>query len=487
MSEFFVTILVGAQSDAGVIASRGLARRRTLRANIERHVNYMPKRTEPGAEKSGFYREQVPGLTLLATMPGAVRGVYWADTRLFVVAGAGLYEVASNWTTTLRGTLSTSSGWVSMAHGLLELVVVDGPSGYALQLGSNVFEQIIDPDFLGSRRVSFLDGKFQFVAPGTQQFFWSSGIDDGRTYDGLDYASAESGPDNIVAHLVDHRELWLFGTAGTEVWSPFPAGDQVYARNNGASIEVGCAAPFTPQKIDNSIYWLGYDKLGQGIVWTAGGQSGYQPIRISTQDLEEAAEKLDDLSGAYAWTYQDAGQTFYCLQIPGLETTWVYDASVKKWHERAEIIDGNFQPWRADVHAFAFGAHVVGDAAGNLYEVDPFEYTFNGAPIYREWTTPHSAASDRSRVTYDSARIDITAGETDSGLAPVIELRYSNDGGSTWSSWRARSSGRVGEYSKPVKWDRLGQGRDRVWQFRTTDNAKVSIIGLAIKSTKGRT
>jgi hypothetical protein len=59
-------------------------------------------------------------------------------------------------------------------------------------------------------------------------------------------------------------------------------------------------------------------------------------------------------------------------------------------------------------------------------------------------------------------------------------MAYSNDGGATWGAWVARSSGKLGEWAKPVKWDRLGQGRDRVWRFRATDDAKVSIIGLHV-------
>lgn len=486
MTTFTVTIDFGSVVvDSSAIAARRLQTRRTKRATTERHINYMLKRTEPGQEKAGFYREQVPGLTRVATLSGAIRGIYWADSRCFVVAGSKLYELSSTYTATELGTLSTSSGFVDMAHGLLSLFIVDGPNGYVYDLAGG-FARIDSEAFYGSDRVSFLDGKFQLVRPDTQQFYWTSGVDQADTYDALDFASAEGAPDKIVAHLVDHRELWFFGQSTTEVWSPYPTGDQVYARNNGAAIEVGCAAPMTPQKIDNTIYWMGYDKLGQGVVWMAGGSGGYTPQRISSQDLEDVVAKLEDISGAYAWTYQDAGQTFYCLQIPGLDTTWVYDAAVQKWHERADFAGGLLSRWRADVHAFAFGRHLCGDSTGNLYEIDPYEYTFDGDPIYREWTTPHQASPSLSRVFYDRLTLDATVGLTDSGEDPAVEMTYSNDGGETWSAWIPRSSGRIGEYGKRIKWDRLGSGRGRVFRFRTTDNCKLSIIGMNIKAKEGR-
>lgn len=473
-------------SDAGAIAARRLARRRTLRATSERHVNLMLKRTEPGQEKAGFYREQVPGLSLLQTLSGAIRGMYWADSRFFVVAGSGLYELDSSFTATQLGTLSTSTGWVDMTHGLLSLVVVDGLNGYVFGLDDGVFARIENAAFYGSRRVTFLDGKFQFVRPDSQQFYWTSGVDEADTYDALDFASAEGAPDNIVAHLVDHRELWFFGVSSTEVWSPYPNGEQVYARNNGAAIEVGCAAAMTPQKIDNTIYWMGYDKLGQGIVWSAGGSSGYTPIRISDQALEDAVSKLSDISGSYAWTYQDAGQTFYCLQVPGLSTTWVYDASVQKWHERADLVGGDLNRWRADAHVFAYGKHVCGDSTGKLYEIDPYEYTLNGDPLSREWTTAHQSNPALGRVFYDNLVLDMVAGQTDSGEDPHIEMRYSNDAGETWSAWVSRSTGRIGEFGKRVKWDRLGSGRNRVFQFRCSDNCKASIIGMSLNAKAGK-
>jgi hypothetical protein len=445
----------------------------------------MLKVTQPGVEKAGVYREQVPGLVLAASLGAAIRGMWWTGSRLFVVAGTQFVEVRSDYTTTIRGTLLSADGPVDMAQGLFSLVVVDGERGYVLTLGTNAFSEITDEDFLGADRVGFLDGKFIFHEPGTQVWYWSEGIDTATQYDALDFASAESQPDNLVSLIVDHREVWLFGEYTTEVYFPNPGTDQVYARNNGAAIETGCAAAHTPQRIDNTIYWLGKDKTGQGMVWAAGGSNGYTPQRISSQELEDVLATVEDLSAAYAWTYQDAGQWFYVLQVPGLTSTWVFDSAIRKWHERCELNDGVLTRWRGDAHAFAFGRHLVGGDDGKLYELDPYVFTFNGDPIPRIWTTTHQAAPTGNRVFFDSVRLDITAGETDSGEMPSVEMRYSNDGGETWTDWRARSTGVLGKYSVRPRWDRLGMGRDRVFEFRCTDNAKVSIIGMHVQASEG--
>jgi hypothetical protein len=473
-------------TDTGALAALRAGRRRTLRAASERHVNYMLKKTEPGSEKSGFFREQVPGLTLLSSVGAAVRGCFALGDRAWFVAGDTLYELFSGMTYTARGTLQTSSGRVEMDQGLFSLMAVDGPHGYVLNLSDNDFGQITDPDFYGSDRVSFLDGKFVLKRPDTQQFYWSEGVDGATSYDALDFASAESSPDNIVGHITDHRELWFLGTDGGEVWYPSPGTDQVYARNNGASIEVGLSAAHTLQQVDNSIAWVGRDRNGQGIVWLAGGSNGYIPIRISSNEVEEAIEKVADLSDAYAWVYQDAGQTFYVLQVPGVETTWVWDASTRKWHERADFSAGELQRSRADCHMFAHGRHIIGGSDGGLYELDPWANLNGSDVLYREWTTPHSAVPDRKRVFFHSLRLDTTTGQTTSGVSPRIEMCYSNDGGENFGAWKSRSTGAIGVFAPRTEWHMLGSAKDRVWKFRTTANAKVSIIGLAVKAQEGQ-
>lgn len=473
--------------DAFLRAMRRAARRRTQRATAERHVNYMLKATEPTREKAGFYREQVPGLLLgINVGGGAVRGMFTTGSRSFVVIGAKLYELFADWSVDELGTLLTNSGRVDFSQGIFDLMVVDGDNGYVLKLATNVFARITDPDFPGADRVRFIRGRFILQRTEAQDWYWSEGIENAENYDALDFEVADVAPDNLVSLEVDHGEIWLLGESTAEIWNYNPSGDNIFIRNTGASVETGCAATHSLQKVDNSLVWVGRDKQGQGIIWIAGGGNGYTPERISTNDIEDDLAAVGDLSGAYAWTYQDAGQTFYVLQVPGLDTTWVWDASTRKWHERAEYDGGDLMPWRADCHMFAHGRHVVGDDQGRLYELTPHEYTYAGSPIYREWTSPHQSSPQRERVFFSGLRLDITAGETDSGLDPQIEMRYSNDGGYTWGAWVARSTGKIGQWGKQVKWDRTGHGRDRVWQFRCSDDAKVSILGMAVDAQAGQ-
>jgi hypothetical protein len=62
------------------------------------------------------------------------------------------------------------------------------------------------------------------------------------------------------------------------------------------------------------------------------------------------------------------------------------------------------------------------------------------------------------------------------GRGPIMTLKWSNDGGHTWSDGIDRDCGQGGEYTKRVIWRRLGQARDRVYEISMEDPADWKII-----------
>lgn len=57
----------------------------------------------------------------------------------------------------------------------------------------------------------------------------------------------------------------------------------------------------------------------------------------------------------------------------------------------------------------------------------------------------------------------------DPGANPQIGLRWSNDGGNTWSNQRWVSAGLQGQYGTRAIWRMLGRARNRVWELTSTD------------------
>jgi hypothetical protein len=65
-------------------------------------------------------------------------------------------------------------------------------------------------------------------------------------------------------------------------------------------------------------------------------------------------------------------------------------------------------------------------------------------------------------------------------------LRWSDDGGHTWSGERQASMGRSGSYATRVIYRRLGMTmklRDRVYEISGTDPVKVAIMGAELEVT----
>lgn len=453
----------------------------TRKADIQRSVNlHLVGMETPG--KAPFIMDSVPGLNLFASMGAAVRGIVQAANRLFVAAGSTLYEVSATGVPTVRGTLSSSAGVVSMAYGITQLVIVDGPNGYVLTLATNVFQQITSSGFYGSNRVRFLDNYFLFVHPLTQQFYISA-INDATSEDPLDFASAESQPDNLITLEVDHSEIWLFGSQTTEVWFDSGAADFPFQRNRGASIEIGCQAPHSVQKLDNSVFWVGQDINGSGIVFRS---QGFQAQRVSTQAIEQQLQSSSDLSSATAYTYQDRGLSFYCINAPGLASQWCYEVSTGSWHERCDLDSfGNFAQSRVQNYAFCFGLRIVGASDGNLYTLSHTTYMNYLDPLVRMRVTPHDAVPGRVIQFFRAFYLDCTTGEAALGVDAFVELSWSKDSGASWSNSIMRSIGKTGQRFSRLLWTLLGSARDRVWRIKFSGNAPFSIVDGQASSEPG--
>lgn len=458
---------------------------RSSNFDAQRCVNLYPELAPPQpatgvpAAKNVAMLVGTPGLSLWTTLPGtgAVRALYRTTNNLLVaVQGSSVYLVDSSKTATYAGNLTSSSGPVSIIDNGTYAALADGNNAWSLLLTAG---STISSLGVTAGMVTYIDGYFIFNQPGTEQFFISSL--DSITLPGADYASAEGWPDNLVALIADHRELWLFGDQTTEVW--FDSGDVnfPFARIDGAFMEVGCAAPFSVSKIDNSIYWLGKDQRGQGTVWRA---NGYTPVRISTHAIESQIASYATISDAQAFSYQQAGHVFYVLTFPTADRTWAYDVASGMWHERAWH-DSNGAPHRHLANCFAnfSGKLLVGDYRnGKIYALDLDTFTDNGDAIHRIRAAQHISDPDYRWMLWASLQVDLQGGVglvSGQGSDPQAMLQWSDDGGHTWSNEHWATMGKLGKYANRTIWRRLGKSRDRVFRLTITDPVRVILIGAS--------
>lgn len=457
------------------------ARSKTL--DSQRCVNLYVEQSEagPGPSKAAIALIGTPGLVLWSAIgTGPIRGmIRFTSSLALVVSGGTIYSVTTAGVATALGAIS-GTGPVSMASNGTLVMVVTGPQGFFVNPTAGTVAPITDGDFTGADAVYFLDGYFVFNKPGTGQFQITQLY--GADIDGLDFATAEGSPDNLVSLIVDHRELWLLGENSTEVWFNSGNVDFPFERNQGAFIEVGCAAKFSPAKLDNTVVWLTADDRGQGMVVRA---SGYQPQRISTHALEFALSTYSRIDDAVAYTYQQDGHAFYVLSFPTANKTWVYDAATGLWHERAwrNPADASLNRHRTWTQMAFANAVLVGDwESGNVYRFSLDAYTDNGDLIPRIRACSHIAA-DLKRQYFTAFQVDMEAGvgiNTGQGSDPQAMLRWSDDGGYSWSNELWAGIGKLGEKLRRVRWRRLGFARDRVFELTITDPVRVAIVGASI-------
>ena len=385
-----------------------------------------------------------------------------------------------------------------------------------------------DGAFSGGNSVGTYDNYFVYNNPNTQQFGASDLLS--PISNGLSFSSKDGSPDNLVALIIDHREIYLMGEASSEVWvdvgtTPFP-----FQRIPGTNTQHGCAAKFSLSRLGNSFAYVSRNSRGQGQIMQ---MDGYKPTRISTHAVEQTLVNnyIDD---AIAWTYQMEGHECYVVTFPTLQLTWCYDVTTQMWHKWLYLNNlGQYERHRAQCGTVFQGMVLCGDYAnGSIYELDPQNYTDNGQNIRRLRRAPHLVA-DLQRQYFDEFQIQFQPGVGTTGLStsstivipgvvylgeiytisstqnfvipsdgiyilgnanisvnnttnnPQAMLRWSNDGGSTWSNEHWASIGSIGKYKNRAIWRRLGTARDRIFEVSISDPVKAVIVSANLKASSG--
>lgn len=456
--------------------------------NAQRCVNLYPQMDESGTGKNVACLLGTPGLVTFCEIGDKpVRGIITSSTgRVFAAADTKLWEILGDGTKVDRGTLTSSAGFVSIADNGSLLMLVDGPGGYQYDLNANVLTEIAEFAINGGgATVTFLDGRFIFNPPQTQKIVITDPYS--TNIDWSNFASAEGSPDPLLVVLSDKELIWLFGTNSVEVW--YDSGDALFPfqRVQGGVIQFGLAAARTPARVANTVAWLGRNEQGQGVVYLANGMT---PVRISTHAIEQELATYTAIDDATAWTYQQDGHEFYVLNFPSGNKTWVYDVNTQLWHQRAYTGNVLLERARGEMHVEAFGKHLISDyQVGRLYILDRFALNDAGRRITRIRATPF-VSDELKNLFISRLQLDMQMGlgspsALPTDTPPQCMLRWSDDGGHTWSNEHWISLGAVGEYAKRAIWRRLGRTRQRIFEITITDDVLVAISDAFIEVSEG--
>jgi Phage stabilisation protein len=348
-----------------------------------------------------------------------------------------------------------------------------------------------DGAFTGGETCDIVDNYFVYNRPSSQQWGASGVLSpiSGNT----SFSSKDGSPDNLVALIVDHREVYLMGESSSEVWTDVGGNPFPFQRIPGTNTQHGIAAKFSVARFGDSFCYVSRNNRGQAQIMQ---MKGYVPTRISNHAVENSItnQYVDD---AIAWTYQLEGHECYVVSFPTLELTWAYDLASGMWHKWLYTNnDGTYTRHRGNCCAVFQGLVLVGDYQdGSIYEIDKNNYTDNGQYTRRLRRAPH-LVTDLQRQYFDELQIQFQPGVGLTGITtplnnevvgadPQAMLRWSNDGGSTWSKEYWTSIGKIGKYKNRAIWRRLGQARDRVFEVVVNDPINAVIISANLKATAG--
>lgn len=455
-------------------------------------INWYPEidPTKPEGARGVTALYPCPGLIAqITSLPAAeVRAMYVlpGGATMLLVVGGSLYSVNASLTATLVGALSSTAGQVSICDNRIAAYLVDGTNRYTYTIATGVLATVAlsDGAFTGADRCDYIDDFIVYNQPGTNQWAATSALS--TVTPALSFSSKDSSSDNLVTLIADHREVFLIGERTSEVWVnvgsfPFP-----FQRIPGTSLQHGCAAKDSIARLGESITWLSQDIRGQAIVIQL---VGYQPKRISTHAIEVDIGS-GVISDAIAFTYQQEGHEFLVLTFPTQDKTWVYDQATELWHKRAYRDSNNvLHRHRANCAAVFQGLNLVGDYQnGIVYSFDLNTYTDNGQPIQRLRRTPH-LTQDLKRIFYEFLQVQFQPGvglNTGQGQTPQMMLRWSDDGGSSWSSSYFIEIGAMGQYKNRAVKRKMGWARDRVYEVSITDPVKAVMISAEIETSMGK-
>jgi hypothetical protein len=421
------------------------------------------------------------GLGLLATMPGSAFNIVGMYSKLGTLSGDVFTITRSatasdgklhRGTTAISGTVGVP-GPVSFAGGFGELLIAAG--ALLSRYNGTAHNNPSFPDGANVRAVEFIGSLFVVVRADTSgKFYWSAPLD-GNSWDALDFATAEREPDSLLDVKALGDNIWLFGQQSIESWAHTGDADLPFTRIEQVAFDQGIMATGCVVPADNTLFFIGSKRVVYRL--------GQVPERISDHGIEE---RLAASTNARLFTFWYQGHEFVCMRLD--DETLVYDCSTQEWTE-FQSSEGN---WIVAYAAMQGKTAYLGHATtGQIMGWS--EWDDMGAALERRFAVAQQLddplSVDRLQLWVNSGQSDVLEGQ---GSEPLVEMRYSQDAGQTWSAWEATdlgnaSIGGTGAYRTVPEWRALGMFDfpGMIFEFRLTDPVPFRVSAVKINEKGG--
>ena len=456
---------------------------------------YTETRKVPGSAKQ-VTMYGTPGLVLettLATYPN--RGWFTENGRTWVVSGDTLYERTAAATYVSRGTISDDGFPVSFSSngkGGDQLGISGGGAIYMLDTVTDVLTGPVALPFSGPVLLVFIDGYF-ITNQANTPVQWFSAIEDGTSWDALDFFTRSNTADNTVGIAVMRDRIWVLGGKTTTLYYDSGDADTPFLPYPGTTIQTGLVSAWLLNLYNDTLFWVAESPRGQRRVVAATEPAAQD---ISTPPIDLFLNGATTLTDARMLNYEQDGHLFVAIAAPsatGDLKVPAYDVTEKLWHFRAgwDSVQGRYTRWRAAGSTAVGGTVLVGDyLTGAVYSLSLSAYDDNGSVIRRERTTPYIGAENQW-VFIDQVELGMQPGvglTSGQGSDPLVNLEISRDGAHTWVSAGTATLGKLGDYVARAIWRRLGRVRLDRLVIRVTQTDPVKTVwgpGLWFSATQG--
>lgn len=431
---------------------------------------YLPVRNiiveqTPGATETVVLLPR-PGLSVYRTIAGGGSDVkaVWQEPGVLngddlCLSGSKVFRAGTS-----IGTLATAAtAGTRFAASTSEVVFSTG--GKLYRTDGLTVSQPTFPDGASVAAVGIMDNYFLAVRQGSGRLYWSA-VNDGTTWPALNYAAAESRPDNLIDVVVINDQIAVIGQESIEFWQANPTGDQTlpFTRIDGLTYSKGAMNTGAAVYADNTLIWVGND----AVVY----RRGAVPLRISDSGVEE---QLKLAGTSYLSYFNWAGHALLLLTLP--TQSFFYDFQTKLW---SEVSTYGFNGWRAQTCCTNGVAPLFADSgAAQLLQLDDTQIYDAGATVERRF----AALLDSDGIV-DNLWLDAQGGigSEPSGNPIIVEVSYSRDGSQTFGPWIQADLGKRGEYRKRAVWRRLGRFDypGGVFWFRCTDAAPFVVQSIRV-------
>lgn len=447
---------------------------RSLEYSAQSTVNLYPSRPIEGRSVRKLHRW--PGAKLWSSSNLSGRGrsnLIEMGGKVYFVVGANFASVDKFGVQASLGSVA-GDGYCNLSTDGTNVIVSNGTNRYTYD--GTTYAEISDTDHQPGNTSTFINRRI--IMDGNGGAFLVADLDDPDSINSLNFATAESAPDDTIAVRAFKERLLVFGEQTVEPWfndgSPdFPP----YSRIEGATQQFGLGAVHSLAQDESFVYLLGSNRQIYRMV-------DIEAQRITPVPMEKFLED-EVTSDAIGWTISYSGQWFYILSFPTANKTWgIPLSSPNDAFQLTSDLDGG--SYVGAGYVYAFGRHLVLDGStSNIYELKEGVYQDNGSNVLVERAlAPLNAEAfglTGEELCMSQFQLIMETGVgNDSELDPVGLFDFSTDGGASFTNEKWVKLGREG-IKKTVVYSFKKKFRDGVVRFRVVDPVNVSLHSASAK------